>query len=32
MTNVHSTNEQVELEDMVSLTKLILALLSQVDY
>lgn len=32
MTNVHSTNEQVELEDMVSLTKLILALLCQVNY
>ena len=31
MTNVHSTNERVELADMVSLTKLILALLTEVD-
>ncbi len=31
MTNVHSTSEQVELEDMVNLTRLILALLTQVD-
>ena len=27
MTNVHSTNEQVELQDMVDLTRLLIALL-----
>nr|WP_321466381.1 M20/M25/M40 family metallo-hydrolase [uncultured Desulfobulbus sp.] len=29
MTNVHSTNEQVELQDMVGLTQLLLALLTE---
>ena len=29
MTNVHSTNEQVELQDMVDLTRLLLALLTE---
>lgn len=32
MTNVHSTNEQVDLKDMVDLTRLLLALLTQVDF
>ena len=29
MTNVHSTNEQVELQDMVDLTRLLIALLTE---
>jgi len=29
MTNVHSTNEQVELQDMVDLTRLLIALMTE---